>query len=44
MSAKHLIGEGDRLPDIALPDVNGRPLRLSSFRGKRLFVFMWASW
>ncbi len=32
------------VPDIALPDVDGRSFSLSSLRGKRMVVFAWASW
>lgn len=32
------------VPDITLPDLEGRPVALSSLRGKRLVVFAWASW
>ena len=35
---------GDRLPPIALPDLQGRSIRLHDYRGKRLLIFMWASW
>ena len=35
---------GDLAPAIALPALDGRSVRLSDFRGKRLLVFMWASW
>jgi hypothetical protein len=35
---------GDRLPPIVLPDLHGRSIRLQDYRGKRLLVFMWASW
>jgi peroxiredoxin len=35
---------GDALPDLALPSLDGRTIRLSEYRGKRLLVFMWASW
>jgi len=35
---------GDALPPIALPGLDGRTIRLHDFRGKRLLVFMWASW
>ena len=37
-------GVGDALPEIALPGLNGRTVRLSAYRGQRLLVFMWASW
>jgi peroxiredoxin len=35
---------GELAPDVALPSIDGRPIRFSEFRGKRLMVFMWASW
>jgi peroxiredoxin len=35
---------GDALPPIALPGLDGRNIRLQDYRGKRLLVFMWASW
>jgi hypothetical protein len=35
---------GEMVPDITLPQLDGQPLALSSFRGKKLLVFMWASW
>ena len=31
-------------PDFTLPDVNGQPVSLSSFKGKYLLVDFWASW
>ena len=45
MQASHrVIGVGDPLPDISLPDLTGRNINLRNYRGRRLFVFMWASW
>lgn len=35
---------GKPAPDFTLPDVNGKPLSLSSFRGKYVLVDFWASW
>lgn len=35
---------GDKAPDIAVCDVDGKPLRLSSLRGKVVLVDFWASW
>ena len=32
------------LPDIELPDLEGRPLRLSSLRGQKVLLVAWASW
>ena len=31
-------------PDLALPDVEGRPFRLTSLRGRKVVVVAWASW
>lgn len=33
-----------KAPDFTLPDLDGRPVSLSGYRGKRLLVFLWASW
>ncbi len=35
---------GQPVPDFELPALDGRTVRLSAYRGKRLLVFMWASW
>lgn len=35
---------GGIAPDITMPDVNGKPVSLSSFRGKYVLVDFWASW
>lgn len=35
---------GDRLPELALPTIDGRAIRLSDYKGTRLLMFMWASW
>ena len=32
------------VPELTLPDVEGRPFTLSSLRGRRVVVFAWASW
>ena len=31
-------------PDFELPDLEGRPHRLSDYRGRRVFLVTWASW
>ena len=31
-------------PDFALPDRNGKTVRLSDFRGKKVLIVTWASW
>jgi len=33
-----------KAPDLSLPDVNGKEVTLSSFRGKYVLVDFWASW
>ena len=35
---------GKPAPEIALPDPNGKEVKLSSFRGKYVLVDFWASW
>jgi hypothetical protein len=32
------------LPEIELPDLDGRPFRLSSLRGQKVLLVAWASW
>ena len=36
--------ESRMAPDVAVPDRAGRPVRLSSFRGKKVLLVTWASW
>lgn len=31
-------------PDFTLPDLDGRPHRLSDYRGQKVFLATWASW
>ncbi|MBM3431487.1 MAG: AhpC/TSA family protein [Bacteroidetes bacterium] len=40
--SKGLLGQS--APDFTLPDVNGKPIALKSFRGKWVLVDFWASW
>ena len=35
---------GDGAPDITLPTVAGGEVSLQGFHGKRMILFMWASW
>lgn len=38
------LAPGTPCPEIALPDPNGKEIRLSSFRGKVVLIDFWASW
>ncbi|MBT3267903.1 hypothetical protein HN371_12145 [Candidatus Poribacteria bacterium] len=38
------IGKGDPMPDVTLPDMDGAPVALSGYRGKRVIMYTWASW
>ena len=35
---------GMNAPDFTLPDRNGKPVKLSQFRGKKVLLLTWASW
>jgi peroxiredoxin len=35
---------GKKVPDLTLPDVNGKPVSISSFRGQYILIDFWASW
>jgi len=39
-----VVNAGDEAPDFTLPSLDGRHVSLSDYRGKRLILFMWASW
>jgi len=40
-----VIKTGDVVPDFVLPSItDGKMVPLSSFRGKRVLLFLWASW
>lgn len=45
MSAeKPTVRIGDLAPDFTLQSLDGREIRLSDYRGKRVLLFTWASW
>ena len=35
---------GDTSPNFTLPSLDGDDISLTGYRGKKLIVFMWASW
>jgi hypothetical protein len=37
-------GVGDPLPSVTLRTMDGQPFQLTSLRGQRALIFMWASW
>jgi peroxiredoxin len=39
-----IIREGDRAPEFSIPSLDGKPVSLSSFRGKAVMVHFWATW
>jgi peroxiredoxin Q/BCP len=38
---RDLIEQGEEAPDFELPDQDGRPVRLSDFRGRRVVVYFY---
>ena len=42
--AASLIAQGEMVPDFTLNDLEGRPVRLSDFRGRTVVLAFWASW
>lgn len=41
---KRAIKTGDLVPDCTLPVLNETNVRLSDYRGRKLIMFVWASW
>jgi len=35
---------GKQAPDFTLPDINGKPHKLSDYRGKTVLIIFWATW
>ena len=42
--ATELLQPGTAAPDFTLQDINGNPVTLSSFRGRKVVLVFWASW
>ena len=40
----HELKIGEPVPDFTLFALDGHAVKLSDYRGKKLLVFMWASW
>ena len=38
------VSVGGPAPEFTLPDLDGQQVSLSDYRGKRVVLFMWASW
>ena len=41
---RHAALEGLQAPDFCLPDLDGKPHRLSNYRGQKVLLATWASW
>ena len=37
-------GQAKSMPDVAVQDANGRPVRLSTYKGRIVLIDFWASW
>ncbi len=44
VSAPGRVNVGDKAPDFTLRSLDGQDVSLSDYRGKKLVLFMWASW
>jgi peroxiredoxin len=44
MSEKRSVKIGDPAPDLAFLTLDGEEIRLSEYRGKRVILFVWATW
>ena len=44
ITSKYLPQVGDVAPDFDLPSIHGDIVRLSGYKGRKVVVFMWASW
>jgi len=44
VSSIKVVNPGDQAPDFTLRSLDGGEVRLSDYRGKKLVLFMWASW
>ncbi len=42
--SQNILTVGQLIPDISLPTLNGDEINLSDFKGRKVILFMWASW
>lgn len=42
--AEKVIAPGHQAPDFTLADINGKPVKLSNYKGKYVLLDFWASW
>lgn len=40
----NVVNVGDKAPDFTLRSLDGRDVSLSDYAGKRVALFIWASW
>jgi|TARA_B100001971_G_C18249740_1_gene577210 peroxiredoxin len=43
-ASRKSIGAGDVAPEFTSPSLDGKDISLSDYKGKRVILFMWASW
>ena len=39
-----MVNQGNPAPDFEMMDLNGNPVKLSDFRGEKIYIKYWASW
>ena len=44
VNTRAAVSVGDEAPNFTLPSLDGSEVRLSDYRGKKVVLFMWASW
>ncbi len=42
--SQNILTVGQLIPDISLPTLNGDEINLSDLKGRKVILFMWASW
>lgn len=44
LSGKQAVGQGNTAPDFELKTLDGKPAKLSDYKGKRVILNIWATW